>query len=58
MKRAALTDTKNNLSLERQGFLRRASAPLPQKILIARPPAPSQGASVLEALLDERRDGR
>jgi prevent-host-death family protein len=98
MKRATLTDTKNNLSalvdqvqhgetilildrgrpvarlesvrgdgddpegrlarLERQGLLRRASAPLPREILMAKPPRPSEGASVLEALLAERRDGR
>ena len=98
MKRATLTDTKNNLSalvdqvqhgetilildrgrpvarlesvlregddpegrlarLERQGLLRRASGPLPQEILSANPPAPSQSASALGALLDERREGR
>jgi antitoxin (DNA-binding transcriptional repressor) of toxin-antitoxin stability system len=68
MKRATLTDTKNNLSalidqvqhgetilildrveddpegrlarLERQGLLRRASAPLPREILMAQPPMP------------------
>ena len=98
MKRATLTETKNNLSalvdqvqhgetilildrgrpvarlesvlgqeddpegrlarLERQGLLRRSSAPLPREILGARPPKPSQGASALEALLAERRDSR
>jgi prevent-host-death family protein len=100
MKRATLTDTKNNLSalvdqvqhgetilildrgrpvarlesvlrdgdgddpegrlarLERQGLLRRASAPLPREILMARPPRPSEGASALDALLAERRDSR
>lgn len=98
MKRATLTETKNNLSalvdqvqhgetilildrgrpvarlesavgegedpegriarLERQGLLRRASAALPREILMTRPPQPSEGASVLEALLAERRDGR
>jgi len=44
--------------LERQGLLRRASAPLPREILMAKPPRPSAGASALEALLAERRDGR
>jgi prevent-host-death family protein len=98
MKRATLTDTKNNLSalvdqvqhgetilildrgrpvarlesvlgngddpegqlarLERQGLLRRASAPLPREILMTTPPEPSEGASALDALLDERRNGR
>lgn len=98
MKRATLTDTKNNLSalvdqvqhgetilildrgrpvarlesvrggeddpegrlarLERQGLLRRASAPSPREILMAAPPRPTAGASALEALLAERRDGR
>ncbi|HEX9942687.1 MAG TPA: type II toxin-antitoxin system Phd/YefM family antitoxin [Thermoanaerobaculia bacterium] len=98
MKKATLTETKNNLSalvdqvqhgetilildrgrpvarlesvlgegddpegrlarLERQGLLRRASAPLPREILMAKPPRPSGEASVLEALLAERRDGR
>ncbi|HEV2851471.1 MAG TPA: type II toxin-antitoxin system prevent-host-death family antitoxin [Thermoanaerobaculia bacterium] len=98
MKRATLTDTKNNLSalvdqvqhgetilildrgrpvarlesvvgaeddpegrlarLERQGLLRRGSAPLPREILMAKPPQAEEGASVLEALLDDRREGR
>lgn len=98
MKRATLTDTKNNLSalvdqvqhgetilildrgrpvarlesvvgagdddpegrlarLERQGLLRRASDPLPREILMAKAPR-AEGASVLEALLDDRRKGR
>lgn len=98
MKRATLTDTKNNLSalvdqvqhgetilildrgrpvarlesvvgaaeddpegrlarLERQGLLRRASAPLPREILMARPPQ-AEGGSILETLLDDRRNGR
>jgi len=99
MKRATLTETKNNLSalvdqvqhgetilildrgrpvarlesalgegddpegrvarLERQGLLRRASNSLsPREILMAQAPRPSEGGSVLEALLAERRDGR
>jgi prevent-host-death family protein len=98
MKRATLTDTKNNLSalvdqvqhgetilildrgrpvarlesvrggeddpegrlarLERQGLLRRASAPLPPEILMAKPPRPSKRASALKALLAERGEGR
>ena len=97
MKRATLTETKNNLSalvdqvqrgetilildrgrpvarlesvvgeedpegrlarLERQGLLRRGSAPLPREILMKKPPKPAAGASALEALLTERREGR
>lgn len=100
MKRATLTETKNNLSalvdqvqhgetilildrgrpvarlesalgeesdpagegrlarLERQGLLRRASSPLPREILMESPPRPSKGASALQALLDERQEGR
>ncbi|MFL6262927.1 MAG: type II toxin-antitoxin system Phd/YefM family antitoxin [Thermoanaerobaculia bacterium] len=100
MKRATLTDTKNNLSalvdqvqhgetilildrgrpvarlesvrggeddpegrlarLERQGLLRRGSAPPPREIeiLMAKPPRPSAGPSALEALLADRREGR
>ncbi len=42
--------------LERQGLLRRASAPPPGDILTEAPPRPSEGASVLEALLAERRE--
>ena len=96
MKKATLTETKNNLSalvdqvqhgetilildrgrpvarlesvvgveddpegrlarLERQGLLRRASAPLPREILMAKAPKPSGGASAVEALLAERRE--
>jgi len=96
MKKATLTETKNNLSalvdqvqhgetilildrgrpvarlesvlgaeddpegrlarLERQGLLRRASAPPPREILLAKLPKPSGGASALEALLAERRE--
>jgi prevent-host-death family protein len=98
MKRATLTETKNNLSalvdqvqhgetilildrgrpvarlasvlgeeedpdgrlarLERQGALRRALAPLPREVLMAKPPRASEGTSALEALLAERRDSR
>jgi prevent-host-death family protein len=44
--------------LERQGLLRRASAPLPTEVLMTPPPRPSEGGGVLEALLAERREGR
>ena len=95
MKKASLTDTKNNLSalvdqvqhgetilildrgrpvarlesvlrigddpegrlarLERQGLLRRGSAPLPLEILMTDAPRLAPGASALESLLAERR---
>jgi prevent-host-death family protein len=98
MKRATLTETKNNLSalvdqvqhgetvlildrgrpvarlesvltegtdpegrlarLEREGLLRRASTPPPRELLATLPPSPVEGASILEALLAERREGR
>jgi antitoxin (DNA-binding transcriptional repressor) of toxin-antitoxin stability system len=41
--------------LERAGLLRRARRPLPLDAL--RSPAPQPGASVVQALLDERREG-
>ena len=44
--------------LERQGVLRRGASPAPPEILKAWPPAASGGASVVEALLAERRSGR
>jgi len=44
------------LRLERAGLLRRARAPLPLAEL--HEPGPSAGASVLQALLEERRESR
>ena len=43
--------------LERAGIVRIGAAPPPLD-LIRQPPPQSRGASVLEALLDERRSGR
>ncbi len=42
--------------LERRGALRRGSGAVPQRILRGR--LPSAGRSVLDALLEERREGR
>lgn len=42
--------------LEHQGLLRRASAPLLREVLRTKPPQ-DEGASVLEALLADRREG-
>jgi prevent-host-death family protein len=97
MKKATLTETKNNLSalvdqarsgetilildhgrpvarlesvpseldpegrlarLESQGLLRRAETPPPRELLSQKPPVASSGASIVEALLAERRFGR
>ncbi|HYG65326.1 MAG TPA: hypothetical protein VEL74_22280 [Thermoanaerobaculia bacterium] len=60
--RAALEgeeDSEGRLArLERQGLLRRASAPLSGDDLMTPLPQPMEGASVLNALLAERREGR
>jgi putative addiction module component (TIGR02574 family) len=51
-------DPEGRLSrLERQGILRRAAMPLPREILMDKLPRATGGASVLEALLAERRNG-
>ncbi len=42
--------------LESEGLLRRALGPIPKELLEEAPPKP--GKSVLEALIEERREGR
>lgn len=44
--------------LERQGILRRAQAPKSLHLFHRPRPNPSEGGSILEALLEERRSGR
>ena len=44
--------------LERAGIITRAKEPLPLKLLLEPPPKPEPGVSVLEALLEDRREGR
>ncbi len=44
--------------LERAGLLRRATRPLSIDMLTRPRPTPADGGSVLQALLEERRDGR
>ncbi len=44
--------------LERQGVVRRAQAPTPKSLLAKKPPRAKGGASILKALLEERRRGR
>lgn len=98
MKRATLTETKNNLSaiidqvrrgetvllldrgrpvariepvlaptahpddhlerLERQGVISRATSPPPMDLIRQRPPRAKGGSSILQALLQERENGR
>jgi prevent-host-death family protein len=43
--------------LERQGLLRRASAPVSREVFEKKLTPPSEGASALEALLAEREEG-
>lgn len=51
-------DPEGRLARLERGLLRRASTPLPRDVLMAPPPRTGQGASVLEALLAERRESR
>lgn len=44
--------------LERQGAVRVATGPPAYETLSAAPPAPEAGASALQSLLEERREGR
>lgn len=44
--------------LVREGLVRPRRSPLPRALLEETPPVLSSGASIVEALLDERREGR
>ena len=44
--------------LERQGVLRPALSSAPKRILTTPPPTPSGGATLSDAVIAERRDGR
>lgn len=44
--------------LERAGILRRAISPARSRLLLEPPPKPKKGASILQALLAERKQGR
>jgi prevent-host-death family protein len=44
--------------LERRGGLRRATAPPPKALILRRLPRSKRSSGVLEALLEERREGR
>jgi antitoxin (DNA-binding transcriptional repressor) of toxin-antitoxin stability system len=54
----ALDDDARLARLERAGLVRRGTGKPPQRILEEPPPALPKGVSVLEALLEERREGR
>jgi prevent-host-death family protein len=44
--------------LERGGVVKRARMPIPKDVLARKPPRARRGASISQALLEERRDGR
>lgn len=44
--------------LERAGLARRGTAPPPRELILSDPPEPARGGSVVEALIEERREGR
>jgi prevent-host-death family protein len=44
--------------LERAAVIRRARMPIPKDVLARKPPRARRGASISQALLDERMDGR
>jgi prevent-host-death family protein len=56
---AAAGDPEGRLArLERRGGLRRATAPPPRALILRRLPRVKKPSRVLEALLEERREGR
>jgi len=55
----AATDPDGRLArLERRGGLRRGTAPPPRALILGKLPRARKSAGVLDALLDERRQGR
>ena len=55
----AAEDPEGRLArLERRGGLRRATAPPPRSLVLKKLPQVKRPAGVLEALLEERREGR
>lgn len=52
-------DTEGRLQrLERAGLIKRGTGKVPLELIRTPPPATKSGASVVEALLEERRSGR
>jgi len=55
----SLDDPEGQLArLERKGIIRRAQAAIPTSLFDECPPKAKKGSSVLQALLDERYEGR
>ncbi len=55
----SLADPEGQLArLERKGIIRRAQAVMPASLFDECPPKAKKGSSVLQALLDERNEGR
>jgi prevent-host-death family protein len=54
----AVLEDERLMRLVRDGIVRPAKAPLSKTLLSAPLPVPKAGASAVDALLDERRDGR
>lgn len=54
----AEADEARIVRLERAGVLRRATAKMPLDLILSPPPKPARPARVVEALLEERREGR
>jgi prevent-host-death family protein len=52
------TDDARLAHLVREGIVRPARRVVPKALIATKPPEPSKGASVVRALLDERRRGR
>ena len=63
-KLASLADERGGEShgrlarLEREGVLRRGHSPGPAAVLLRPPPRPTTDASIVQAVLDERDEGR
>jgi prevent-host-death family protein len=53
---ASATPNEHLIRMERAGLIRRAQRPVPLKLLRAAPPRAKR--SVVQALIDERREGR
>lgn len=52
-------DTEGRIArLERAGLVRRGTAPPPLELILSDPPRLHRGGSVLQALIEERREGR
>jgi prevent-host-death family protein len=55
---AQVDDDSRLLRLVRDGVVRPARSSVPKSLFATRPPSPKRGASAVQALRDERREGR